>query len=294
MTLERMIGAPDGRSLEVAEYGDGTGPVLLFHHGTPGSSRLGALLDEAALAAGVRVLCVSRPGYGRSSRLEGRDVASAARDARTVLETLGVERYATAGWSGGGPHALACAALDSAHCVAAWSLAGVAPYDAGFDWTAGMGEENIEEFRLALEGGEPFLALMEAFREGASTMSGADVAAALAGLLSPADLEALASPGVADGLAAAMRQGFAEGYWGDHDDDQAFVHPWGFDPASIAVPVEVHYGDADLMVPPTHGDWLAATVPTAVRVHRQAEGHLGVVVAHLEEICAGAREALSR
>jgi pimeloyl-ACP methyl ester carboxylesterase len=51
-------------------------------------------------------------------------------DTRTVLDALGLDRFVTLGWSGGGPHALAYAALLPGRCLAAAAMAGVAPYEA--------------------------------------------------------------------------------------------------------------------------------------------------------------------
>jgi pimeloyl-ACP methyl ester carboxylesterase len=70
-----------------------------------------------------------------------------------VLDGLGARQFVTVGWSGGGPHALACAALLPGRCLAAASLAGLAPAQAeGLDWVAGMGPENVTEFSAAGQG----------------------------------------------------------------------------------------------------------------------------------------------
>ncbi|OLZ42211.1 alpha/beta hydrolase [Natrinema saccharevitans] len=104
------ISLPDGRTLAFATYGDPDGTPLLFHHGTPGSSHLGALLSEPALARGVRVIAPSRPGYGRSDPDPDGTFETWADDCRALADTLGLESFAVAGFSGGGPHALAVAA----------------------------------------------------------------------------------------------------------------------------------------------------------------------------------------
>ena len=92
----------------------------------------------------------SRPGYGDSTPPRGRSVADAAADTAAILDALGVDDFLALGWSGGGPHALACAALLPGRCTAAVSLAGVAPRPAvGLDWLSVMGEENVEEFTAA-------------------------------------------------------------------------------------------------------------------------------------------------
>jgi pimeloyl-ACP methyl ester carboxylesterase len=130
--------------------------VLVFHHGTPGAALLWDSLVGAALEFGWRVLMLSRPGYAMSARMPGRSVADAAWDVEAVLDHLGAGSFVAAGWSGGGPHALACGALLAPRCAAVATIAGVAPYYGVTDleWTAGMGPENVEEFK-ALQAGDP-------------------------------------------------------------------------------------------------------------------------------------------
>lgn len=104
------ISLPDGRTLAFATYGDPDGAPLFFHHGTPGSSHLGALLSEPALSRGVRVIAPSRPGYGRSDPNSDGTFETWADDCRALADSLELESFAVAGFSGGGPYALAVAA----------------------------------------------------------------------------------------------------------------------------------------------------------------------------------------
>src|SRR6202022_2293835 len=148
----------------------------------------------------------SRPGYAGSTPRPGRSVADAAADVASVLDALDAGTFMTIGWSGGGPHALACAALLPDRCVAATSLAGVAPYPAeGLDWLAGMGSENVEEFSAALEGEPALSAALERMAGDLKTIRGADVAAALGGLVSDIDKAALTGE-FADTLAEGLRR----------------------------------------------------------------------------------------
>jgi pimeloyl-ACP methyl ester carboxylesterase len=204
----------------------------------------------------------------------------------TVLDALGADTFMTMGWSGGGPHALACAALLPDRCAAATSLAGVAPYPAeGLDWMAGMGAENIEEFSAALQGEEPLTAAIERMAKDLETIRGADVAAALGDLVSQVDKRALTGE-FADTLAEAFRRAVSTGIAGWRDDDLAFTRNWGFDLDAIRRPVAVWQGGQDRMVPFSHGQWLAAHIPTA-QVHLYPdEGHLSLGVASLDRIVA--------
>jgi pimeloyl-ACP methyl ester carboxylesterase len=281
-----LLTLADGRRLHYGVWGDVVPdrPALVFHHGTSGSALAWDGLVGAARRAGWPVVMSSRPGYASSSRDPGRSVAAVAGDTAALLEHLGVGRFVVAGWSGGGPHALACAALLADRCAAAATLAGVAPYDAeGLDWTEGMGPENVEEFE-ALAAGTPGLEQRMASELSAlAGVQAADLADTLGGLISPPDRACLEG-GFAEFMSAWFRlagTGADGGYW---DDNVAFLKPWGFDLDAIAVPVTVWRAGQDLMVPPTHGEWLAAHVPGATGVLKAGEGHISLLEHDIDEI----------
>ena len=269
-----VVTRADGRSLAVLEEGVPDGPTLVAHHGTPGAGLLYRPEVESARLRGVRLLAYDRPGYGGSTPHPGRRVADAAADVAAILDALGVERFATYGTSGGGPHALACAALLGDRCVAAATLAGVGEAGApDLDWLAGMGEGNQVEFGAAIAGRAP---LAELLREEAAGLAGAtatDLADEMRPHLSGVDAEALTGE-LAAHLMSSFATGLAPGIEGWIDDDLAFVGPWGFDLDSIAAPVLVWQGNEDLMVPAAHGEWLRDHVPGAEGGILPGEGHL--------------------
>jgi len=275
-----MVQTGDGRRLEVLDTGAASGVPLLFHNGTPGGLTDFPPMTAAAAARGLRTVMYARPGYDHSTPQPGRQVASCAADAAAVLDHLGADRFVTIGWSGGGPHALACAALLSGRCLAAASLAGVAPRRAeGLDWLAGMGQENVEEFAAAAAGEEALGPLLAGAAAELTGVTGAQIAASMGGLLSAAD-QAVLSGEFADYLAASFRAALRVGVAGWRDDDLAFAHDWGFRLADCgAVPTAIWQGDQDLMVPHGHGAWLAAHVPGARAHPRPGEGHLAFAAA---------------
>ena len=281
---DRLVTAPDGRDIEVATMGSPSGSTVFFHHGTPGSMALVKLFAPLTERGDLFLVTMSRAGYGRSTRLEGRNIAAAVDDARAVLDALGRDEYAVAGWSGGGPHALACAALDAPRCIAAWSLAGVAPMSADFDWTEGMGPENLEEFALSKEGGPKYEAHLRESGDLFSSATRENVIDIFGGLLSEVDKASMAGDDVRELMAAAFRHAFAHGWRGLYDDDQAFMVDWGFDPTTITVPVAVWFGNEDLMVPPTHGQWLARSIATATSSHYRDDGHMSLILNHFDEL----------
>jgi len=146
----RAITAPDGRTLTVREGGEARGVPVLVLHGTPGSSLMYEPHLRDAEQRGIRLFSYDRPGYGGSTRHKGRNVADCAEDVVAVCDALGIERFCVWGISGGGPHTLAAAALLPDRIAAAAVLASAAPYDGeGLDFFAGMGDQNIEEFKIA-------------------------------------------------------------------------------------------------------------------------------------------------
>jgi pimeloyl-ACP methyl ester carboxylesterase len=278
MSERLQVPVPDGRSIEVLVGGDPDGFGLLYHGGSPSAVAEFAPLDATARALGLRLVTCSRPGYGASAPLPaaGR-YADDVTDSAAVLDHLGIGEFLALGWSGGGPRALGCAALLPDRCRAAASLAGVAPYHAdGLDWFGGMAEENHAEYHAAEQGREVYEAyLTESFLPILQATPD-ELAAAMGGLVTPVDRAAM-TPDFADWLSRTFQNAGAQGVTGVRDDGIAAVSPWGFDLASIRVPVAVWQGREDAMVPFAHGQWLAAAVPGAEAHLLDDEGHLSLI-----------------
>jgi len=271
------------RNVEVLVEGPDAGPVLIFHDGTPTAAVPFPPLSAPATDRGLRTVTFSRPGYATSTPQPGRSVASVVADTAAILDALKAEHFLTIGWSGGGPHALACAALLPNRCTAAATLASVAPYGvAGLDWLAGMGPENIEEFGAAIDGEERLNPYLEREAAVLQKVTGSDVAAALGGLVSEVDKRALTGD-YAEIMAHSFRRAVSAGIAGWRDDDLAFTRPWGFELSTIRVPVAIWQGDEDRMVPFAHGKWLAANIPGARSQLLTGDGHLSLVT-HLERV----------
>ena len=280
---QRSLTLPDGRTLNFMLAGLENGLPLVLHHGTPGGLAAWAASSEAAKVRGMRLITPARPGYAGSTPRPGRRVADVAADVAALLDALDCDAFLTVGWSGGGPHALACSALLRGRCLGTATIAGVAPYQApGLDWLARMGPENIKEFGAATGGQDALSQYLDAEAAGLRTVQGAQLAAELGGLLSGPDQAALTGE-FADYLAASMRSACRDGIAGWRDDDLAFVAGWGF-PLDAVGPVAVWQGSEDLMVPQAHGKWLAKHLPGARARQRHGEGHLTFMAAGLGQV----------
>ena len=271
-------GTPDGRTLDVYLDGPERAVPLLFHNGTPSSGQLYAPFVEAASQRGLTMVSFSRAGYRSSTRNPGRSVADVIPDVAAVLDQLGAQRFYTLGWSGGGPHALACAALLPSRLIGAATVGGIAPYDAkGLDWMAGMGEENIAGFGAALAGEAALSTFLDEVAPSFASVTPDEVAARLGNLVSEVDRSAISGEAAA-WLADVFRESVRNGIWGWHDDELAFVKSWGFDLGEIKVPVAIWQGSQDRFTPFAHGEWLASHIP-GVQPHLLADhGHLSLGV----------------
>jgi pimeloyl-ACP methyl ester carboxylesterase len=281
---------PDGRSLDVMVSGPDGATPLVFHNGTPSGSDQYPPFADIVAARGLRLVSYSRPGYAGSTRQPGRSVADCAADTAAILDHLDADLCYAAGGSGGGPHALACAALLPDRVLACATIAGAAPFGVDLDFLEGMAEENHREFGAALAGPAELQAYLEHEAEAYGAVTGDQVAEALGGLVSEVDRAAITGD-FAEYLAGSFRRAMSTGIWGWFDDDLAFVRPWGFDLDRIRVPVTVWQGGQDRMVPSAHGEWLAAHVPGAKAMLLPAEGHLSIAVVKFGEIVDGLRDA---
>jgi len=287
-----VITCLDGRELDVAVSGPPTGFPLVFHHGTPGALTQLRTMQRAAAERSLRLVTFSRPGYGASTRRPGRTVVDAVEDVTAVLDHLGADRCLVAGWSGGGPHALATAARLPDRVAGVLVIAGVGPYDVpDLDFLAGMGEDNLVEFGLAAQGEAALRPWLEEAAAELRDTTAAGLVAGMSTLLPDVD-RAVLTDEYGEDMAAGFREALRTGVDGWLDDDLAFTQPWGFDLAELSVPTFLWQGSADLMVPFAHGRWLAGRLPDAVAHLQQGEGHLSVAVGSLPTMLdelAGAR-----
>jgi pimeloyl-ACP methyl ester carboxylesterase len=283
-TQRRLVRLADGRDIEFLTAGPADGLPLVVHEGTPVGLVLNNRLAAAAAGRGLRVVQVARPGYEGSTPRPGRTVADFAPDVIAVLDEIGAAEFVSIGFSGGGPHTLACGALAPERCLGTASVAGAAPYQVeGLDFLAGMGPENVEEFSLAIRGADALTPFLEKEAAALRGITGDQIVASLGGLISGADAAVLTGEFAADlakGVSRAVRNGIA----GWRDDDLAFVADWGFPLDALRGRAAIWQGDQDNMVPFTHGQWLAAHVPGA-RVHLEpGAGHLTMTVTAIDRI----------
>jgi pimeloyl-ACP methyl ester carboxylesterase len=285
MPTTHSVATPEGRTLHVAEGGDPNGRPVIVHGGTPGGAEpLRDAWADDARERGLRMISYDRPGYGPSTSQPGRTVARAASDVAAIADTLGFDRFATWGASGGGPHALAVAALLPERVTAAAVLASPAPFDAdGLDWFAGQADDNVNEHRAAVAGEEPLRQMLAPAREGMLGAQPTQMLEGMGSLLHPLDA-AIMNGEVARYLLASAQHGLAPGLDGWVDDDRAFVTPWGLDPGAVRVPVLLLHGEHDRFIPVSHGRWLAGRIPGVEARFSDEDAHLTLSIRRIPEV----------
>lgn len=239
----------DGRVLMFAEYGRVDGVPVLSFHGTPQCRLRVARTVGVVTELGIRLITYDRPGCGGSDRRAGRIVADSARDARAILDAVGVERAAVHGGSGGTPPAMAFAALSPERVTRLALQAPIAPRQRlGHEaWSRGQDPETLDYMAHCLQG-----------EDGAATVIRAEVAA----LVDPYNPDT-------EQYAEAVRQG----PWGAVDDELAQLGDWGFEPEAIVAPTAIFYDPDETVLPPQHPRWLAEHIPNSTLVVTPTLGH---------------------
>lgn len=271
MTTAQTLELPDGRTLEYwdARPDDADLELVVFwHHGTPNVGEPPAPLMEASARRGIGWVSYSRPGYGASTRAEGRDMASVAHDVEALADALGIQRFAVMGHSGGGPHALACAATMPEHVCAVVSIAGMAPLEADgltwneHEWFAGMYPGGAAELHAAQDGAQSLGVLLAAEKWDPE-------------MFTPADIVALEGEwGWLNHVVELANKG---GVVGMMDDDLAYVRHWGFDPVDVTAPTLLIHGERDRVVPSRHSRWLNERIDVAEMWLMPEDSHISIL-----------------
>ena len=265
--IENDLVLSDGRRLHYYETRaeDGTVPPLavLWSHGTPNIGEPPVPLFRAAAERGIRFIGYDRPGYGPSTAAPERTIGSSAEDVATLLDVVGIHRFAMLGHSGGGPHTLACAALLGDRLIAGVDISGPAPYGSpGLDYFTGMVGSGAEELRSAAVGREALEKTLAASDYDPEMFTAADHATL---------------QGSWSWLNGIVSRALDGGIGGMVDDDLAYAAPWGFDVAAIRRPLLVCHGEQDRVVPASHGRWVASQIPNAELRTYPEDGHLSVL-----------------
>ncbi|SNX64631.1 pimeloyl-ACP methyl ester carboxylesterase [Streptomyces sp. TLI_55] len=275
--MARAAHSRDGRELVFDTWGDPQGHPVFLLHGTPGSHQGPRPRSMVLYQLGIHLIAYDRPGYGGSTRQPGRKVIDAAEDVATIADLLDLPKFSVVGRSGGGPHALACAAKLPERVQSAAVLVSLAPWDAeGLDWFEGMTESNVREYRNARNNHE---VLQSTLVQNADAMR-ANPMAVLNDLddeMPETDRQIVADAGIRRMLHKNFEVAVEKTADGWIDDAVAFSKNWGFDPKEITVPTLLWHGEKDVFSPVEHFNWLARRIEHATVVLQPSAAHFAAV-----------------
>jgi pimeloyl-ACP methyl ester carboxylesterase len=230
-----LVAVAHGRRLEVEVLGPQSGPPVLYFHGAAGSPlRRCPDTERAVRAAGIKLLMVSRPGFGASDRAPGRTLVDWPFDVAALADALGLDRFAVLGVSAGGPYAAACVWALPDRVSAAAVVSGTVPL-----WGAGSAATRVRsgrDPRRHVAWGRPSRTTCTAFLQGMRTVR---------------------SHGVGGMLA----------------DARISLGPWGFAPEAVTGEVHLWHGAQDATVPLHHALAMAARYPRCHTTVLLEEGH---------------------
>ena len=277
--MVRILRTRDGRTLAFAEFGDPDGRPVFSLHGMPGS-RIGPHPRQARLhPQNIRLIAYDRPGYGASDRHEGRTVAAAAADVEDLADELGIEHFAVIGRSGGGPHALACAALLPERVTRVAVLSGYAPRALmGEPWYEGMIKDNSDWYREAERGIEAYTAYVAA-EMNRRRIDPEFVMPHRRSELPKADRAAVLDHGIRSRMLDNIAEALRNGVDGWIDDNLALVTGWGFEIGHVGLPVLLWHGAEDTIAPAAHSRYLARAIPRAEFRLAPGGAHLSAIEA---------------
>jgi pimeloyl-ACP methyl ester carboxylesterase len=280
--MSQILRLHDSRDLEFIDNGVRSTQAVILHHGTPSTSLTWKLWMEEFRKLDIRAVGITRAGYGKSSRNRNATIGTTNADTTAVLNELGIVKFVSVGWSGGGPSALADALLEN--CIASHSIAGISNLQLqGKSFYTDMSEGNITDFEATLQGWDIGFAQkpkqveeMHAERESGSAQWWA-AREKIDRFRTDYDTFGLL-------LSQTMSDAVADGGLGWQDDESRIFGDWGFAFDHLNAPVHIWQGGLDTAVPGGHGRWLAENIPGATLTFYPDETHTSIMVERRAEI----------
>jgi pimeloyl-ACP methyl ester carboxylesterase len=275
---------PDRRRLGFDEHGDPAGTPIFYFHGTPGARVELATFAPPALVdrLGLRLITPDRPGMGLSDFQPGRRVSDWPKDVLALADHLGLERFGVLGYSGGTLYAMACAALIPDRLTRVVLAGVVGPFDKP-GLTTGINPQNLQFLEMCRE--RPLIAsLIQRLMGLMARFTAQQVIKQVKSALPPADQAAISTVDIQQGFLRMVMESSRRGGRGPQHDSALMISPWDFDPAAIKLPVQMWQGAQDRNAPPAMAEYLAGVIPGCDLQVYPAEGHVSIIVNHIEEI----------
>jgi pimeloyl-ACP methyl ester carboxylesterase len=268
--MDKTLRLPDGRALGYCEYGDPLGTPLFYIHGHPGSRLEAGFLADAAAKHHARLIGVDQPGLGLSTYRPRRTLLDWPYDLVALADTMNIDRFAVVGFSGGGPHALACAYKISGRLTSCGIVSGV-----------GRSTRRLSFLGSWL----PWIVLPLTKRHFANEGAARTAMARLTRRWPEPDRDAYEQPWVRAALVASLVESFRQGIKGAaYEGKLIAARHWGFELEDISMDVHLWHGGLDDQVPVAEAEASTKRLPHCDAVFYPNEAHISTIVNHGDEI----------
>ena len=285
--IEHRLRLADGRTLACLELGDPAGPPVLYFHGYPGSRLEARVAAAAAKRLGLRLLAIDRPGFGQSTFQPGRSIGGWAADVGALADQLALGPFSIVGVSGGGPYALACAALLSDRLARVALVCPLAPLDAA-DGKAGMLAQDRVMLALGAHAAPLARGVVNMLAHWMRQDADRYLRFMMAGMVSP-DRDLFDDPGYRALMMGSTAEALCQGGRGAAWELTLIARRWDFQLQDVRMPVSLWQGLADQILPAAMARRLAAALPACNARYLPGEGHLSLVVRHIGDVLAQLR-----
>lgn len=283
MNPDKKIELRSGETIGVGDFGAKEGKPVFYFHGLPGSRIEVSLAHRHAEKLGIRMLALDRPGFGLSTHQPRRIIMDWSPIVREIADRHGFDKFSILAVSGGTPYGLACAAAFPERLDKLGIIVGVPSHD----WYRKMAEP---------KGSGKFIKRILSFPESVLSVSvilakwyiqitkGKMMSDRAGELLPPVDLEVVTDEKYKPTFERNIQEAFGESAEGIKKDIELLISPWGFDPGSVRVPVELWYGGQDWIVPPETEQELIRKIPDITANYLPDEGHFSLPIRHFRDI----------
>jgi pimeloyl-ACP methyl ester carboxylesterase len=269
----------DGRALGFAEFGDSKGQAIMYFHGWPSSRLEAGLVESAAQRLQLRIIAPDRPGFGLSDFKPSRKLLDWPADVIELADALELDRFSIMGLSGGGPYAAVCALKIPQRLRAVGIINGSVPADAPAA-VEGMRPLNLRLLQIGRFA--PWLFRLFSWQVVRALKRNPDsYFDQLMHDLPKPDRDILAQGEIRECLINAAVEAFRKGSRGAALENALYARPWGFNLQEITKEVYIWHGDLDTNTP---GRYLASAIPNSYSSFYADEGHISLLINHMEEI----------
>ena len=286
ITVPNFWQAEPGAKIAWNEYGDpaAASGVLMYYHGWPSSRLQARVLHHLAIARGIRVIALDRPGVGQSSFVHGRILKDWGALIAEFADAHGIDRFAQLAVSGGGPYVLPVVDQMPDRVAGSAVLCGAVPLGAGH---SRRGLRPLYRLLIPLRK-LPSALLTPGLRIGGKVADLPLNRPPLSWLVRTLPKEdravLLQNPRSVPAFVASFQEGARQGWRGIRADAEVYLQDWKIDLASLRGEIRYWHGAQDRNIPLGLARQLVSKIPIATIEEDPHQGHFSIALNRAPEV----------